>query len=415
MSQSLAIQLAERLRSEPLDLVRIAGEIAERSGYGLYLVGGAVRDLLLGQANLDLDLVVEGDAVELARALQRQAGGEVLTHLRFGTAKLRRGDLLIDLATARAESYEHPGALPTVRPSTIVDDLARRDFTINAMAIHLDASNFGRLVDPFGGQEDLSRKRVRVLHDNSFVDDATRMLRAVRYEQRFDFRLEPATERLLRRDVSMLHTVSGDRTRHEVELILREPCPEKALARAEGLGLLAQIHPSLRGNGWVAEKFRTARATAHPPALGLYLSILVYHFTDQEVEDLATALKLPGATARVIRDSVRLRQSLHALETPELSPSTAYRFLEDYSPTSILACAIASDSPLVQTRLKLYLDRWRHVKPSLDGQALQRMGIPPGPRIGRMLRALLEARLDQRVRTRSEEANLVRLWMSQEK
>jgi tRNA nucleotidyltransferase (CCA-adding enzyme) len=413
MTKNLTTQLHQHLSAEPLNLIQMAGELARQMGFGLYLVGGAVRDLLLGRTNLDLDLVVEGDAPRLADLLAKGVGGEVLVHRRFGTAKFRHENLTIDLATARAETYAHPGALPAVRPSTIKDDLSRRDFTINAMAIHLDPRDFGKLVDPFQGSEDLAQRLIRVLHEKSFIDDATRMLRAIRYEQRFDFHLHPATEALLRHDVSMLGTISGDRIRHELELILREPYPERSIMRADDLGVLREVHPPLKGNGWIAHKFGQARATTHPPSLGLYLSLLVHHLSRQEVEDLVSALNIPKATARVMRDSARLRQSLPVLDAPEMPPSAIYRLLRGYSPTSILACAIASDSPIVEDRLKLYLDRLRYVKPALDGQALKDMGIPPGPRIGEILEALRDARLDRRAKAKAEETELVRLWLSQ--
>jgi len=383
MASNLASQLNQRLSPEVQRLLRMAGEIALEGGHGLYLVGGAVRDLFLGRAN-------------------------------FGTAKLRHQNLTIDLATCRAETYSHPGALPTVHPGSIADDLSRRDFTINAMAIRLDPDNFGQLVDPFQGERDLAHKLIRVLHPRSFVDDATRMLRAVRYEQRFDFRLEAATEELLKRDLSMIHTISGDRIRHELELIFKEARPEKPLRRAAELCLLQEIHAALKGNGWIAKAFEQARSTANPPSLGLYLSLAVHHFSRDEAEDLITSLNIPKATARVIQDTLSLRENLASLEAPQLSPSAIYRLLQDYSPTSILAWAIASESPLIRQRLHLYLDRLRYVKSSLNGQDLQNMGLPPGPRMGQMLKALHEAKLDQKAKTRAEEVALVRRWLSQE-
>jgi len=411
MTKNLATQLEQRLPSESLDLIRAAGELAGELELGLYLVGGVVRDLLLGRANFDLDLVVEGDAPKLASLLAQRKGGQVVVHRRFGTAKLRLKDLSIDLATARAETYPHPGALPTVKPGSIKDDLWRRDFTINAMAVHLDPDNFGKLVDPFRGEKDLGYKLIRILHEKSFVDDATRMLRAIRYEQRFDFQLEATTEQLLRRDLPMLHTISGDRIRHELELILKEEQPEKPLQRAGGLGLLQEIHPSLKFDGWLKEKFQQARSITHLPPLALYFSLLVYHLNQEEGEDFTARLRIPRVIARAVRDTLRLKEKLLSLAAPELPPSAIYRLLQDYSPTSILACAVASDSTLLHQRLYLYLNKLRYVKTSLNGRALQQMGLSPGPQIGEILRVLHEARLDQRVKTSEEEIELVRHWL----
>ncbi len=413
MTENLASQLEQRLPPELLNLLQAAAGIAVEQGQGLYLVGGAVRDLLLGRANFDLDLVVEGDAPKLASLLMQREGGEVVVHRRFGTAKFRRGDLSIDLATARAETYAHPGALPSVQPGSIRDDLRRRDFTINAMAVPLDVDNFGKLLDHYGGEKDLKDKLIRILHEKSFIDDATRMLRAIRYEQRFEFQLERTTESLLRRDLAMLNTISGDRIRHELELILKEERPERMLRRAGELGVLKEIHPSLKGNGWLEEKFQQARSGARHPSTALYFSLLVYRFNQDKGEQFMARLNIPGAVARTMRDTIRLKENLPALAVAQLPPSAIYQLLQDYSPSSILANALASDSPLICQRLHLYLNKLRYVKTALDGEALQKMGLQPGPRLGAMLRALHEAKLDQRVKTRKEEEKLVRRWLGE--
>jgi tRNA nucleotidyltransferase (CCA-adding enzyme) len=413
MEKNLAAQLGNRLSPQSLNLIRITGTLAAELRFGLYLVGGVVRDILLGRDNLDLDLVVEGDAPELARSLAERISAKVLVHRRFRTANLQYEDLSIDLTTARSEAYAHPGALPTVCPGSIRDDLLRRDFTINAMAIHLDPENFGDLVDPFSGEADLRQKLIRILHQKSFVDDATRMLRAIRYEQRFGFQLEKSTELLLRQNLSMLGTISGDRIRHELELILKEDCPEGPLERAAELGLLQRVHPSLKGNGWLRKKYQQARSVSTPP-LTLHFALLTYRFSNEEIEDFIARLRIPGKTASVIRDTSRLKEDLPSLGVSELLPSSIHRLLQGYSPASVLACAIASDSALVQQRLHLYLDKWRHVKTSLDGLALQHMGIPQGPQLGQMLRLLHEAKLDGRVNTREQEIELVQLWLAQE-
>ncbi len=413
MSRNVINQLEQCLSPESLALIQKAGALAAEKRLGIYLVGGVVRDILLGRANSDLDLVVEGNAIELAESLAGEVGGRLVVHRRFGTAKIRTGNLTIDLAMARAETYARPGALPSVRPGSIQDDLARRDFTINAMALRLDPASFGKLVDPFGGQKDLANKLIRVLHDRSFIDDATRMLRAVRYEQRFSFRLEAATEKLLRQNVAMLGTISGDRIRHELELILKEERPEKALKRAGDLGLLGEVHPALKGNGWLEKRFVKAREVASPPTPALYLALLTYPIGVRDCEDLIARLKMPGTVSRVIRDTARLREQMPSLDGPDLPPSAVYELLQEYSPTSILACAIAADSALVQERLDLYLTRWRHVRTALDGSALQKLGVPSGPRLGRMLKALHRAKLDGKISTREDETELVQRWLSQ--
>ena len=261
---NLSSKIEKQLPAELVSFMRTAGEVASSQGQSLYLVGGVVRDLLLGQPNFDLDLVVEGDAIDLAHQLAQAKQGKLITHPRFNTAKLQWDKWSVDIATARSETYAKPGALPRVKPSSLSNDISRRDFTINTMAVCLNPSRYGELIDLYGGMDDLKHKIIRILHEKSFTDDATRILRGLRYEQRLDFQLEPVTLQLLKRDIPMLDTISGDRIRHELELILKEEFPEKVLRRAEELGVLTKLHPALKGNGWLAEKFKQARQLSHP-------------------------------------------------------------------------------------------------------------------------------------------------------
>ncbi|MCK5124542.1 MAG: hypothetical protein KAQ82_04875, partial [Dehalococcoidia bacterium] len=200
---NLARQIEQYLPRQLLELVNDISRQAAERGERVYLVGGVVRDLLLGYPNLDLDLVVEGDAVKLAQQVAETSQAKLLAHHRFGTAKLRYENFTMDLATARKETYAKPGALPTVTPGTLKDDLVRRDFSINAMAISLASDDYEELVDPYQGKNDLEHRLIRILHPGSFSNDATRILRAVRYEQRLGFELETLTAQLLKRDTSM--------------------------------------------------------------------------------------------------------------------------------------------------------------------------------------------------------------------
>ena len=223
---NLASKIEKQLPTELVDFMRRAGEVATSRGQSLYLVGGMVRDLLLERTNLDLDLVVEGDAINLAQQLRELYQGKITTHPRFNTAKLQWDKWSVDLATARSETYAKPGALPTVKPSSLASDLFRRDFTINTMAIELIPNHYGQLIDPHRGRDDLEQGLIRILHERSFIDDSTRIWRGLRYEQRLDFQLEPNTLRLLKRDIPRVDTISGDRIRHELELTLKEEFPE---------------------------------------------------------------------------------------------------------------------------------------------------------------------------------------------
>jgi len=410
---NLTSRIEKQLPAELVRFIQAAGETAYSQGQNLYLVGGVVRDLLLERTTLDLDLVVEGDAINLAHRLAQDCPGEITTHPRFNTAKLQWDKWSVDLATARSETYIKPGALPSVKPGSLRSDLFRRDFTINTMAIHLDPNHYGNLIDLYDGMPDLEHKLIRILHEKSFVDDATRIWRGLRYEQRLNFQLEESTLKLLKRDISMLDTISSDRTRHELELILKEECPEKILSRADELNVFQWLHPSLKGNGWQAEKFEQARqqSSPNPPPAGLYLTLLTYRLADEEVEQIITKLRLTKSLAQTLRDTANIKVKLESLADPKFPPSSIYRLLHGYSSLAITANSLASDLPIARQHIHLFLNKLRYVKPTLTGDDLQRMGVAPGPRIKEILQLLHEARLDRKVTSKKEEEEMVKEWV----
>ena len=409
----LSSKIEKHLPAELVTFIQRAGEIAASQGQELYLVGGVIRDLLLGQTNLDIDLVVEGNAIELAQYLAEIYQGKITTHPRFNTAKLQWNKWNIDLATARSETYVQPGALPRVKPSSITNDLFRRDFTINAMAIYLNPSRYGELLDPYGGKDDLEHKLIRVLHEKSFTDDATRIWRGLRYEQRINFQLESTTLQLLKRDIPMLDTISADRIRYEIECILRERYPEKVIRRADELKVLPKLHPALKGNGWLAEKFEQARQLNSPdlPPVGLYLALLAYPLTDEENEGLISRLRLPKSITQTIRDAISLKTKLQSLANPELPPSSIYYLLHGYSSPAIIVNSLACDLPAARRHIHLFLNKLRYIKPALTGEDLKRMGITPGPDIRLILRQIHEASLDGKITTKQDEESLVNTWL----
>ena len=391
--------------------MKLAGEAATRMEQKLFLVGGVVRDLLLDRTNLDLDLVTEGDAMRLADELAKIKNGKVIAHSRFNTAKIKWDKWSVDIASARAESYDKPGSLPTVEcHCDIQQDLIRRDFTINSMAVYLEPLRFGELIDLFDGRDDLKRGYIRVLHDDSFKDDATRIWRAVRYEQRLSFVIEHYTLGLLKRDISYLDTISGDRIRNELELVLKEEKPEKALLRADELGVLARMCPQMKADDWVAKKITKARGIMEPycPPEELYLAFLVYRLTPEGLDDFIRYLKFPGTTVRVLQDTLSLKSELRGLTRSSLTPSRIYHLLHRFNQTAILANLMAAESPLVRQRIELYLNKLRHIQPLLTGEDLIQMGYAAGPRIKETLEALREARLDGKVSTREEETEIAR-------
>ena len=410
----LAAEIRKRLPARLVRLIRRSGELAAEQGHAAYLVGGIVRDLLLRRRNLDVDIVVEGDAIRLARRLASEAGARLVTHVRFGTASVIGETWRVDLTTLRSETYERPGALPAVGPGTIETDLFRRDFTINAMAIDLVPERYGRLIDLYGGQRDLGLRLVRVLHERSFIDDATRIWRAVRYEQRLDFHLAENTEARLRRDIPMLDTVSGDRIRHELERVLQEKQPEKALMRADELGVLARLNPDLKADEWLAGRFWQVRRICRPerPPVSLYLSILFYRLPWVEVQQLGKFLKLDHETYGVVSWTDGLKQRLDILSVPGLPPSKVHYQLRGADDLAVVANLLCTASAEARRNIELYLDRLRYVRPELNGDDLMELGVPEGPQVKKVLQKLLDARLDGEVNSREEEVEMVEYWLA---
>jgi len=411
---NLAKTIKARLPQDLIDFIRRAGEAAEKDQQRLYLVGGVVRDLLLERHNLDLDLVVEGNAIKLAEQIASGKKVQVTAHPRFGTATLRWSKCSADITTARAETYTRPGALPAVRPGTINDDLFRRDFTINAMAIVLNPRQFGEILDPHGGRQDIQKNLVRVLHDRSFIDDATRIWRALRYEQRLDFNLERATLALLKKGVIYLDTISGDRIRHELERVFKEELPEKALRRADELGVLGKVHPSLKCDDWLMETFALARERTLPdtfPHAELYLALLCYRLAPEETEKLISYLHLPKVAARALRETVELKEKIKELSAHGLPPSQIYGLVHGYGMTALTANSLAAGSATAAEHIELYTNVLRYVNPALGGNDLKNMGVPAGPEIKEIVQKLREARLDGKITSRIEEEAMVRLFI----
>lgn len=407
---NLAASIKEQLPEDVVIFIKQAGNVAEQHQQRLYLVGGVVRDLLLERINFDIDMVLEGDAIKLAQVIAARFQAKVTVHPRFGTAKLKWGSRSADFATARAEIYSKPGALPSVKPGTIKDDLARRDFTINAIAIELNPRHYGGLIDPFHGRQDLRKKLVRVLHEKSFIDDATRIWRALRYEQRLGFSIEPATGLLIKRDILNLKTISGDRIRHELELVLKEELPEKALSRADETGALAILHPALKGDDWIAETFAEARERCLPdvPRPEFYLSLLCYRLPSGNLERLIKYLRLPKETAQILRDTLVIKDKTKELALPGQAPSAIYELLHGYHLMAYTVNSIGSDSETAAEHIELYLNVLRHVNPALNGEDLKRLGVPKGPKIKEVLQKLRKARLDGKISSKREEEEMVR-------
>jgi len=351
------------------------------SGEGVYLVGGAVRDFLLGRESFDIDLAVEGDAIEFARRL----GGQVTAHGRFGTAVVRfPDDRQLDVVTCRRETYAAPAALPDVEPGTIADDLARRDFTVNAMAASL-GEDFGRILDPHGGRADLEIRTIRVLHERSFLDDPTRIFRAVRYEARLGFPMDRQTEGLAREGVGGIGLLSPARLREEVVALLSEEEAERALDRLAELAAAPKLEPGLIG------RLDTLRAELDPDA------------PTWRVRLTALAAAHPGLIGRI---SLR-RQDARAVEeaialAPRLAEATDPVEIADLAgraPEGALLALAERDS----ATLRDWFTRLRDVRLEVTGADLAELGVPESPRVGEILEELRRRRLRGEVDGREAE------------
>jgi len=406
----MKLEIEKQLPQEIALFLRTAGEKAVDNGYKLYLVGGTVRDLLLKRSSLDVDLVLEGNAIKFARQLTAGTGGKLTIHQQFGTANFRQGEFTIDIVTARSETYTHPGALPTVQPAKIKDDLSRRDFSVNAMAIDLSPATFGQLLDFHSGASDIEKKLIRILHKRSFIDDATRIFRAIRFEQRLGFNIEDGTERLLRKNIAMLNTISGDRLRNELELLLMEDRPEEALDRADGLGVLRQINRSLKSDEWLADRFAEARQR-YISSPAVYFALLTYDLGRDNAEAISEHLNLSGDWKRIILGVAKINDDIHKLADPAIAPSTIYRFLKRYPIETVSACFLSNESRIVRSQIERYLKELQYVQIHLNGNELKRMGVETGPRLGRILKALQDAKLDGLADTREDEETFVQYWL----
>jgi tRNA nucleotidyltransferase (CCA-adding enzyme) len=410
------MNIKSRIRALPreiLSVFELAGKLAENHGNKLYLVGGIIRDLLIRPKNIkhDFDLVIEGDAITLAKEL---APGNFTLHHRFGTAKISLLGWTFDLTSARSESYSRPGALPKVYPGSLRDDLFRRDFTINTLAASLNPSDFGDFIDYHGGYDDIGKKLIRVLHHDSFVDDATRIFRAIRYEQRLDFNIENNTKKLLLNNIEYITSLSGDRIRHEIEAILREDKPEKALLRANELGILTQMSPDLKADKWLSIRFEVARNYFSPsrPSVEVYLALLLFRLDMKNIDQISTRLRLTKKQRVIIENSIALMDQEKKIIKSNIQPSNIVFMIESFDTEAIRVAIIVNESAAFRNNLENYLNSWRHIKPCLKGGDLKKLGVTVGPAIKEYLLKIRSAKLDGLISHRHEEEEMIKRWLT---
>ncbi len=399
--------MAERMPPAFLSAARIVGSAAAKTGVEAYLVGGSVRDLLMGVPNPgDLDVTLVGADDSTFDRIASIAAGKVDKRSQFTTARLRLGELSVDLAMTRTEDYPHPGSLPVVRPGTLAEDMARRDFSVNAMAVSLAVGNFGDLKDATGGQADVETRTLRALHAGGFRDDATRILRAARYASRLTLTPDTGTLTAIRASVGYVSTISPARVRDELgRVFLEGEAAPRAMSLLDEWGALSAIYRSLTyaSSAW----YEFPNAARDRPAVAVGYAILGSGLRGPQVDGVVARLRPASLIERVLRESAALGECIAAGGIVDVSNSVLANLLDPLEEATVVGVSLASTGS-DRTRLDDYLERLRRVRPLLTGDDLIDMGISEGPEVGRILTELRRAKLDGGVATVDQERAVVR-------
>ncbi|MFA4889307.1 MAG: hypothetical protein WC628_07025 [Candidatus Omnitrophota bacterium] len=412
-----------KLPQEIKDLLHRAQEVALHLEMPVYLVGGCVRDLFLGAKNLDLDIAVEGDGIKFAEEFNKGSKAKLIRHRKFGTATLViRHQLKLDIATSRRETYPEPACLPEVSPSNLKDDLKRRDFTLNALALSLRRQDFGRLIDYFGAVDDLKQKKIRILHVLSFIDDPTRILRAVRFEQRYSFKIEAVTLKAIKEAVrlKMLQKVQPQRLRDELILMLKEKEPIKEIRRLQALAGFKFISQRLCLNGKVYSFLRAIEkeikgfSLKHPRNRPLdrwlmYFMGLVNALPVEETRLICRKFAFrKGEEKRILALKKISPVFLKKLSSCAERPSVVFSLLEPLSYETILLLKAGCRNRYLQRHISEFLELYNGTRIHLRGEDLRRLGLQPGPRYQKIFAKVLAAKLDGAVKDKAEELTLAR-------
>ena len=434
-SLDISTKMKRVLPKEIQNMLRAIGQCANQNGLRAFVVGGFVRDILLGVKNFDLDIVIEGDAISFGRKVADLYKASFVAYQKFGTSSVVMGwpkgihrpsgagpKFKIDLATARKESYAKPAALPTVLFSSLKDDLKRRDFTINAMAVSLNRQSFGQLIDFFGGEKDLENGVIRVLHDGSFIDDPTRIFRAVRFEQRFGFRIDKYTGGFIKNAIQkgMFSKTQHHRIRDELILMLREEEPIKAISRMRELHELRFIHTKIRVPKSKSALFTKIKAAfrwyrkssfrgRHIDLWLIYLAALLENLSLAETRSVVQKFAFRKSTgARLLSCKKNTSPALKSLSTKGVSPSRVYEILRPLSSEEILFIRAKTKNKRVLARITDFLTKHSRVRIKTSGHDLKKLGLEPGPLYAKLLRAILHKKIDGLLKTKKEELGFVR-------
>ena len=415
--------MKERLAPRIIDILTTIGEKAEELGYDAYVVGGFVRDLFLYRDNEDIDIVIEGDGIEFAKKYAKIVGARIHSHAKFGTAVIIFPDgFKIDIASARMEFYKFPAALPTVEMSSIKLDLYRRDFTINTLAIQLNPDRFGLLIDFFSAQKDLKEKIIRVLHNLSFVEDPTRVFRAIRFEQRFGFSIGKLTSGLIENAVKMgfFKRLSGRRVFSELRLILEEENPLSAISRMNEYHLLHVIHPSIILNNDLISLSNSVKKVLSWHDLlfldepymkwAVYFLVLLRSCDKETVSEICKRFEIaPRHRSIFCKERFEADKFISWMERNlPAKNSTIYRGISVFKIELILYMMAATKNEALKRSISNYFTRLRHIKTSIKGKDLKKLGLEPGPIYREILDAVLDSKLNGRIKTRSEELAFVK-------
>ncbi|MDD5130109.1 MAG: CCA tRNA nucleotidyltransferase [Candidatus Omnitrophica bacterium] len=413
----------KKLPQELREIIRQACWVSQKTRMPAYLVGGCLRDLILGVKNLDLDITIEGSGIIFSRHLAQKIRSKLIIHERFGTATLiLSNNLKVDIATTRQERYPHFAALPEVKPGSLKEDLKRRDFTINAMALSLAADKSKKIIDPFGGQNDLVSGRIRVLHDLSFKDDPTRILRAVRFSQRFGFKIEPKTLLLLKEAIAdgLLNKVNPHRMRDELILILKEQHPFRLIKALNHLGALSFISAQLKIDratrglflsvakeiAWFIKNFPARRQL---DSWLIYFTVLLESLTLPQIKIIVNRLGLrKGEEKRMISYYQGRRKIIPVLSKKQVAPEKIFSLLEPLSYETIILLSATSQNKNFKKYLKDFFEIYNGMRLCISGHDLGGLGVLPGPEYQKIFAKVLAAKLNGQVRNRQTELALIK-------
>ena len=424
MERKKQIELIEKIFPKRVkNVLSKIGEIGDSLNFPVFMVGGFVRDLFLGIKNYDLDIVVEGEGIIFARELGKELGGRVRSHEKFGTAIVILADgFKIDVATARREFYEYPAAFPKVELSSIKKDLYRRDFTINAMAIQLNKKYFGKLIDFFGGQKDLRKGIIRVLYNLSFVEDPARIIRAIRFEQRYNFKMDGTTENFLKKAINdkLLSRLRKKRITEELFLILKEENPLKSLKRMEKLGALKYILPEVELDEETVKRLNKVKnnysfwkcnmSDEKIQLWMIYFCCLIKNIEKNQVQRIFKRLIFKQKYLNNINYIyLKLDQIIKFIsQKDEISPSNIYIKLKGLSNELLFLATMGSNNDIVKERIVNYLKKYKKESLYISGKELKELQIEPGPIYSQILNKLLCAQLDGEVKNKKDEIKFVK-------